>query len=189
MAFKMTGFSGFKQKKEPSVGSVVGDIDNRVSDALYDGDLLELGAGIAQVNKDIETVKKAGKGKELEDYITTANYTDVNAFLNSSPFDQKRIKYDEDKSMEYVMHKGKKVYGSWNEFEPNKKNKVKTKGLSDHIIEKDGELFVNEATWDSTLSHNASTDDYDQENKRTRKTEGTKGQQRRRRRRGGFPTR
>ena len=103
--------------------------------------------------------------------------------MRGSAFTKKPIKYDEGKGMEYVMHKGKKVYGSWNEFEPNKNNKVKTRGLRDHIIEKNGELFVNEATWDSTLSHNTSTDDYDQENKRTRKTEGTIGQQRRRRRR------
>lgn len=74
--------------------------------------------------------------------------------MQGSAFTKKPIKYDEDKGMEYVMHKGKKVYGSWNEFEPNRNNKVKTRGLSDHIIEKDGELFVNEATWDSTLSHN-----------------------------------
>ena len=74
--------------------------------------------------------------------------------MQGSAFTRKPIKYDEDKGMEYVMHKGEKVYGSWNEFEPNRNNKVKTRGLSDHIIEKDGELFVNEATWDSTLSHN-----------------------------------
>ena len=99
--------------------------------------------------------------------------------MKGSPFPKKKIKYDEDKGMEYVKHRGKKVYGSWNEFEPDKKNKVKTKGLKDHIVKKDGDLHVNEATWDSTLSHN----------KNTRRMEGTKGQQRRRRRRGGFPTR
>ena len=103
--------------------------------------------------------------------------------MKGPPFPKKKIKYDEDKGMEYVKHRGKKVYGSWNEFEPDKKNKVKTKGLKDHIVKKDGDLHVNEATWDSTLSHNTSTDDYAQENKRTRKTEGTIGQQRRRRRR------
>ena len=103
--------------------------------------------------------------------------------MKGPPFPKKKIKYDEDKGMEYVKHRGKKVYGSWNEFEPDKKNKVKTKGLKDHLVKKDGDLHVNEATWDSTLSHNTSTDDYDQENKRTRKTEGTIGQQRRRRRR------
>lgn len=99
--------------------------------------------------------------------------------MKGSAFTRKPIKYDEGKGMEYVMHKGKKVYGSWNEFEPNRNNKVKTRGLSDHLVEKDGDLHVNEATWDSTLSHN----------KNTRRMEGTKGQQRRRRRRGGFPTR
>ena len=89
------------------------------------------------------------------------------------PMQRKKIKYDEDKDMEYVKHRGKKVYGSWNEFEPNKKNKVRTKGLKNHLIEKDGDLHVDEATWDSTLSHNENT----------RKTEDTKGQQRRRKRR------
>ncbi len=110
MAFKMNGFSGLRQKEKPSVGSVVGDIDNRVSDALYDGDLLELGASLAQVSKDIETVKKAGKGKELEDYINPETYKDVNAFLNSSPFDKKD--FSRGKLIE-EMSKDTKLQGRW----------------------------------------------------------------------------
>ena len=73
--------------------------------------------------------------------------------MDNSPFPRKKIRYDEDKG-EYVKHRGKKVYGNWNEFEPNRKNKVKTKGLNKHLVEKDGDLHVNESTWDSTLSHN-----------------------------------
>jgi len=95
------------------------------------------------------TKTKGGKTKEI-----SQRKRDRQVARKSSAFTKKPIKYDEDKGMEYVMHKGKKVYGSWNEFEPNRNNKVKTRGLSDHLIEKDGELFVNEATWDSTLSHN-----------------------------------
>jgi len=97
--------------------------------------------------------------------------------MQGSAFTKKPIKFDEDKDMEYVMHKGKKVYGSWNELSPNKNNKVKTRGLSDHIFEKDGDFYVNEGSWDSHL-----------EDLETIKSEGTERQQRRRRRRGGFPT-
>ena len=113
--------------------------------------------------------------------------------MKGSPYPKKKIRYDkkynDGEGSQFVKHRGKKVYGSWDEYDPDRRNKVETKGLSDHIVKKDGKLHVDETTWDSTLSHNTSTDDYDQENKRTRKTEGTKGKQRRRRRRGGFPTR
>tara|TARA_R100000458_G_C8229671_1_gene211740 strand:+ start:721 stop:1062 length:342 start_codon:yes stop_codon:yes gene_type:complete len=94
--------------------------------------------------------------------------------MKGSAFAQKkRIKYDEDKNMEYVKHRGERIYGSWNEFEPDRKNRVNIKGLSDHIVEgSDGDLYVDEANWDVML-HNQHAD----------KTEGTIAKQERRQRR------
>tara|TARA_Y100000015_G_scaffold41590_2_gene47894 strand:- start:415 stop:636 length:222 start_codon:yes stop_codon:yes gene_type:complete len=68
---------------------------------------------------------------------------------------RKKIKYDENRNggSEYVDYRGKRVYGSWNEMNPSKENKVRTAGLSKHIVKNsDGTFSLNEASWDKVIN-------------------------------------
>jgi hypothetical protein len=65
----------------------------------------------------------------------------------------RKIRYDEAKGAEYVRYRGKKVYGSWNEMKPNRKNRVKAKGLKNHIIQDaDGTHRLDERSWDKKIN-------------------------------------
>ena len=65
----------------------------------------------------------------------------------------KKIHYDEEKSAEYVKFRGKKVYGSWNEMNPTRDNKVSTKGLGGHITQNEaGDWQLNEGSWDKVIN-------------------------------------
>ena len=66
---------------------------------------------------------------------------------------KKKIQYDEDRGSEYVKFRGKKVYGSWNEMNPTKDNRVPTSGLKGHISKAaDGTWKLNEASWDKVIN-------------------------------------
>jgi len=65
----------------------------------------------------------------------------------------KKIRYDEARGAEYVRWRGKRVYGSWNEMNPTKDNRVNTSGLRKHVTQaKDGRLLLNEKTWDKVIN-------------------------------------
>lgn len=85
MAFKMRGFSPFDKEHGdgPTVGSVVGDIDNRVGDAASSGDMKALRKALNELNKDIKILEKAGKGEELREYINPSTYANVNTYMES----------------------------------------------------------------------------------------------------------
>ncbi len=59
----------------------------------------------------------------------------------------KKIRYDEEKQAEYIRYRGKKVYGSWNEMNPTRDNKVNASKI---VINKgkDGRWMVDEREWD-----------------------------------------
>ena len=86
MAFKMKGFSGFKLDGDPkkkstaTVGTIVGDVDNKLTDAYESGDMKAVKKALKEINRDIKAVEKAGKGEELRDYINPANYASLNAY-------------------------------------------------------------------------------------------------------------
>lgn len=64
-----------------------------------------------------------------------------------------KIRYDEERGAEYVMYRGKRVYGSWNEQSPSKKNRVRVRGLRNYIKEDaDGTLRLDEARWDKRIN-------------------------------------
>jgi len=86
MAFKMKDFSGFKsngdskKKSTATVGKIVGDVDNKLNDAYGSGDMKAVKKALREINRDIKAVEKAGKGKELRDYINPSNYANLNAY-------------------------------------------------------------------------------------------------------------
>ena len=85
MAFKMKGFSPFDKEHgdEPTVGSIVGDVDNKVGDAAASGDMNALRKALRELNKDIKTLEKAGKGEEIREYINPDKYANVNTYMES----------------------------------------------------------------------------------------------------------
>jgi hypothetical protein len=65
----------------------------------------------------------------------------------------KKIRYDEARGAEYVRWRGKRVYGSWNEMNPTKDNKVNTTGIKNHITQgRVGRLLLNEENWDKVIN-------------------------------------
>jgi hypothetical protein len=80
MPFKMKGFSPFDKDHTPTVGTVVGDVDNKVNDAYESGDMKALEKALTELNKDIETLKNQGKGEEINEYLNPANYASVGAY-------------------------------------------------------------------------------------------------------------
>ena len=89
MAFKMQGNpmqrnygigSPFDKNHTPTVGSIVGDVDNKVNDAYESGDMKALRKALRELNKDIKTLEKAGKGEEINEYLNPANYASVAAY-------------------------------------------------------------------------------------------------------------
>mgnify|MGYP003120947172 CR=1 FL=1 len=80
MAFKMKGFSPFDKEHTPTVGSVVGDVDNKVNDAYESGDTKALEKALKELNKDIETLYGQGKREEINEYLNPANYASVAAY-------------------------------------------------------------------------------------------------------------
>ena len=81
----MKGFSPFDKEHgdKPTVGKVVGDVDNKVGDAAASGDMKALRKALRELNKDIKTLEKAGKGEEVREYIRPEKYANVNTYMEA----------------------------------------------------------------------------------------------------------
>jgi len=86
----MKGFSPFDKNGNPTAGEVVGDIDNKLGDAMASGDMKAARVAFREVKKDINSVIKSGGEEELTEYINLDTFRNFNTYSASFERDNRQ---------------------------------------------------------------------------------------------------